>query len=115
MHPTKVITDDTERLYTYRALSNYPLVVQAGLSRESITAPWRRDLLKIGVVLVFLIAVLAVFGLIVLSQLRQRMVMERELRHALPVTHRPLQKSALHLPYLATSQRLANRMIKRAK
>jgi len=87
----KAITDDTERLYAYRALSTYPLVVEAGLSRESITAPWRRDLLKTGVVLVFLVGVLAVFGLIVLSQLRQRMVMERELRHA----HQAMRDMAL--------------------
>ena len=87
----KAVIDDTERLYGYRALTTYPLVVEAGLSRESITAPWRRDLLKTGFVLVFLIAVLAIFGLIVLSQLRQRMVMERELRHA----HQAMRDMAL--------------------
>jgi diguanylate cyclase len=87
----KAVIDDTERLYGYRALTTYPLVVEAGLSRESITAPWRRDLLKTGLVLVFLIAVLGVFGLIVLSQLRQRMVMERELRHA----HQAMRDMAL--------------------
>jgi diguanylate cyclase len=87
----KAVIDDTERLYGYRALTTYPLVVEAGLSRASITAPWRRDLLKTGFVLVFLIAVLAIFGLIVLSQLRQRMVMERELRHA----HQAMREMAL--------------------
>ncbi|MHC8354267.1 sensor domain-containing diguanylate cyclase [Pseudomonas sp. LB3P81] len=87
----KAVVDDTERLYGYRALTTYPLVVEAGLSRESITAPWRRDLLKTGFVLVFLIAVLAVFGLIVLSQLRQRMGVERELRHA----HKAMRDMAL--------------------
>ncbi|MHC8366725.1 sensor domain-containing diguanylate cyclase [Pseudomonas sp. ZT5P21] len=87
----KAVVDDTERLYGYRALTTYPLVVEAGLSRESITAPWRRDLLKTGLVLVFLIAVLAVFGLIVLSQLRQRMLVERELRLA----HQAMRDMAL--------------------
>jgi diguanylate cyclase len=87
----KAVIDDTDRLYGYRALTTYPLVVEAGLSRESITAPWRRDLLKTGFVLVFLIAVLAVFGLIVLSQLRQRMVMERQLRRA----HQAMRDMAL--------------------
>lgn len=87
----KAVIDDTERLYGYRALTTYPLVVEAGLSRESITAPWRRDLLKTGFVLVFLIAVLTIFGLIVLSQLCQRMVMERELRHA----HQAMRDMAL--------------------
>ena len=87
----KAVIDDTERLYGYRALTTYPLVVEAGLSRESIIAPWRRDLLKTGLVLVFLIAVLVVFGLIVLNQLRQRMVMERELHHA----HQAMRDMAL--------------------
>lgn len=78
----KAVVDDTERLYGYRALSTYPLVVEAGLSRESIIAPWRRDLLKTGLILVSLIAVLSVFALIVLSQLRQRIAMEQEIRDA---------------------------------
>ena len=87
----KAVVDDTERLYGYRALTTYPLVVVAGLSRDSIIAPWRRDLLKTGWVLVVLIGVLAVFGLIVLSQLRQRMVTERKLRHA----HQAMRDMAL--------------------
>lgn len=53
----KAVVDDTERLYGYRALTTYPLVVEAGLSRESIIAPWRRDLFKTGLVLIFLIAI----------------------------------------------------------
>lgn len=87
----KAVVDDTERLYGYRALTTYPLVVEAGLSRDSIIAPWRRDLLKTGWVLVVLIGVLAVFGLIVLSQLRQRMVTERKLRRA----HQAMRDMAL--------------------
>jgi diguanylate cyclase len=87
----KAVVDDTERLYGYRALTTYPLVVEAGLSRESIIAPWRRDLLKTGLILISLIIVLAVFALIVLSQLRQRMVMEREIRQA----HQAMRNMAL--------------------
>ncbi|WP_085656468.1 sensor domain-containing diguanylate cyclase [Pseudomonas sp. B11(2017)] len=87
----KAVVDDTERLYGYRALTTYPLVVEAGLSRDSIIAPWRRDLLKNGLVLVFLIGVLSTFGLIVLNQLRQRMAMEREIRQA----HQTMRDMAL--------------------
>lgn len=87
----KAIIDDTDRLYGYRALTTYPLVVEAGLSRESIISPWLHDLWKTGFVLVFLIAVLAVFGLIVLSQLRQRMLAEKALRHA----HQAMQDMAM--------------------
>lgn len=102
----KAVVDDTERLYGYRALTTYPLVVEAGLSRESITAPWRRDLLKTGIVLIVLILVLAGFGLIVLSQLRQRVVMERALRRA----HQAMQDMALtdSLTGLGNRRRLDN-------
>jgi diguanylate cyclase len=87
----RAVIDDTERLYGYRALTTYPLVVEAGLSRDSITAPWRRDLLKTGFVLVFLIVILLGFGLIVLSQLRYRMSMEKQIRHA----HQSMRDMAL--------------------
>ena len=87
----KAVVDDTERLYAYRALQSYPLVVEAGLSRESIIAPWREDLLKTGIVLLSLITAFGIFGLIVLSQLRQRMRIARELRRA----HQSLHDMAL--------------------
>ena len=87
----RAVVDDTERLYGYRALTTYPLVAEAGFSRESIVAPWWRDVLKTGFVLIFLTAVLTGFGLIVLSQLRQRMAMEREIRHA----HQAMRDMAL--------------------
>ncbi|KIQ60862.1 sensor domain-containing diguanylate cyclase [Pseudomonas fluorescens] len=87
----RAVIDDTERLYGYRALTTYPLVVEAGLSRESIIAPWRRDLYKTGLVLIFLIAILVGFGLIVLSQLRYRMSMEKQIRSA----HQTMRDMAL--------------------
>ncbi|MBT2295861.1 sensor domain-containing diguanylate cyclase [Pseudomonas fluorescens] len=87
----RAVVDDTERLYGYRALTTYPLVVEAGLSRESIIAPWRRDLLKTGFVLVFLIVILMGFGLIVLSHLRYRMTMETRIRSA----HQTMRDMAL--------------------
>ncbi|MET3717799.1 sensor domain-containing diguanylate cyclase [Pseudomonas sp. PvP001] len=78
----KAVVDNTYRLYAYRALSSYPLVVEAGLSRESYIGPWRRDLLKTGLVLLVLIAGLSGFGMIVLKQLRERIAIEEELRQA---------------------------------
>lgn len=87
----RAVVDDTERLYGFRALTTYPLVVEAGISRESIIAPWRRDLLKTGFVLIFLIAILVGFGLIVLSQLRLRMIMEKQIRNA----HQSMRDMAL--------------------
>ena len=87
----RAVIDDTERLYGYRALTTYPLVVEAGLSRESIIAPWRRDLFKTSLVLIFLIVILVGFGLIVLSQLRYRMTMEKQIRTA----HQAMRDMAL--------------------
>lgn len=78
----KAVVDGTHRLYGYRALSTYPLVVEAGLSRESFVGPWKRDLLKTGLVLLALIGGLAGFGFVVLHQLRQRMAMENEIRRS---------------------------------
>lgn len=105
----KAVTDSTERLYGYRALTAYPLVVEAGLSRESITAIWRGDLVKNGFVLFLLITMLSVFGLTVLSQLRQRMLMERELRHA----HQTMRDMALtdSLTGIGNRRRLDNALV----
>lgn len=85
------VVDGTPRLYGFRALSSYPLVVEAGLSRESIIAPWRHDMLKSLVVLVLLLVGVAGFGWVVLRQLRERIVIERALHQA----HQTLKALAL--------------------
>ncbi|WP_028634029.1 sensor domain-containing diguanylate cyclase [Pseudomonas parafulva] len=85
------VVDGTPRLYAYRALTSYPLVVEAGLSRESIVAPWRQDALKSLAVLLLLVLGFAVFGWVVLRQLRERIVMERALHQA----HQTLKALAL--------------------
>lgn len=87
----KAVVDGTYRLYGYRALTSYPLVVEAGLSRESFVGPWRHDLIKTGLTLLVLITFLGGFGFIVLGQLRQRIRMEDELRQA----HQAVQEMAL--------------------
>ncbi|WP_109512977.1 sensor domain-containing diguanylate cyclase [Pseudomonas ovata] len=87
----KAVVDGTHRLYGYRVLSRYPLVVEAGISRDSIIAPWRQDLIKTGLILLLLITGLVGFGIVVLKQLRARMAMETELRRV----HRQVQDMAL--------------------
>lgn len=87
----KAIIDDTQRLYAYRALTSYPLVVEAGLSRESFVGPWRKDLFKTGLVLLMLLAGLGGFGALVLSQLRARMKLAKEIRTA----HQAMRDMAL--------------------
>ncbi|WP_049696131.1 MULTISPECIES: sensor domain-containing diguanylate cyclase [Pseudomonas] len=85
------VVDGTPRLYAYRALASYPLVVEAGLSRESIIAPWRQDAIKSLLVLLVLVMVLALFGWVVLRQVRERIVIERALHQA----HQTLKTLAL--------------------
>jgi diguanylate cyclase (GGDEF)-like protein len=87
----KAVVDGTHRLYGFRALSSYPLVVEAGLSKESFVGPWRHDLLKSGLVLLVLVAGFIAFAFIVLSQLRNRMAMESEIR----VAHQAVKDMAL--------------------
>ena len=105
----RAVVDGTQRLYGYRALSTYPLVVETGLSRESIIAPWRWDLIKTGFVLMSVITAFTVFGLIVLRQLRQRIVMEKDLRRA----HQAMKDMALtdSLTGLANRRRLDTALI----
>ncbi|NIE75854.1 GGDEF domain-containing protein [Pantoea sp. Ap-967] len=85
------VVDGTPRLYAYQALSTYPLVVEAGLSQESIIAPWRHDVIKSVAVLLILLVGLAAFGWAVLRQLRERIAIERALHQA----HQTLKTLAL--------------------
>ncbi|MFJ4156143.1 diguanylate cyclase [Pseudomonas sp. NPDC089752] len=85
------VVDGTPRLYGYRALASYPLVVEAGLSRESIIAPWRHDMIKSAAVMLLLLVGLGAFGWVVLRQLRERIVIERALHRA----HQTLKSLAL--------------------
>ncbi|MGY4494339.1 sensor domain-containing diguanylate cyclase [Pseudomonas sp. TE3610] len=87
----KAVIDNTQRLYAYRALTSYPLVVEAGLSRESFVGPWRHDLFKTGMVLLLLVVGLSGFGVLVLSQLRARMVLEKEIS----IAHQTVRDMAL--------------------
>ncbi|MDW9405791.1 diguanylate cyclase, partial [Pseudomonas soli] len=94
------VVDGTPRLYGFRSLSSYPLVVEAGLSRESIIAPWRHDMLKSLAVLVLLLVGVAGFGWIVLRQLRERLAIQRALHQAHPTLQAPALTASL--PRLGT-------------
>lgn len=87
----KAIIDGTERLYSYRALTSYPLVAEAGLSRDSIIGPWRQDMFKTSMYSLVLIAGLLGFGLVLIKQLRKRISAEDDLRRA----HLAMQEMAL--------------------
>lgn len=78
----RAVVDGTRRLYGYRQLDTYPLVVEAGLSREFIVQAWRNDVFRTGFILLLLLTGLGGLGVVVLRQLRERLHMEQEIRRA---------------------------------
>lgn len=102
------VIDGTQRLYSYRTLTGYPLVVDAGLARESILRPWYRDLARTMIVLGGLLLGLALLARVLLRQLHARQVIEDQLRDA----HHALQEMALQdsLTGLGNRRRLDQRL-----
>ena len=72
--------DGIERLFSYRKLDSYPLVVAAALSRDEIFAPWWQDTWREAGALSVMLAILAGGGVRLLRQVRIRDRMELEMR-----------------------------------
>lgn len=100
-HMAASTADGVMRLYSYRALERYPLVVQAALSKESILAAWFMSLK-----LFFIVGSLVVLGLLLIGgvlvwQIRNTVKAEAELRRA----HDALNKLAMHDPLTGLANR----------
>jgi two-component sensor histidine kinase/PAS domain-containing protein len=67
-----VAADGVERLYSYRALDDYPLVVSMGVSLTDSLAPWRLHALSEGLFLLFLLAVLGLTAFLLVQQQQER-------------------------------------------
>ncbi|MDL2358471.1 MAG: sensor domain-containing diguanylate cyclase [Pseudomonadota bacterium] len=74
--------DHVERLYTYRHLRNYPLLIAVALSKDEVLAPWRASALAGGAGTLALLAVLVALGMRMIGQLIERDRLQRELRDA---------------------------------
>jgi len=74
--------DGIERLYSYRHLDGYPLLVASAQSKREILAGWWRSLLKMTCVVACAVAVLAWGGRRMVRQIRVREALDRELRNA---------------------------------
>ena len=74
------VLDHVERLYSFRKIGSYPLVVVVGLATGDIYAGWRKRAIAIGTVTVILDALLISLSLMFARQLRRRLAMERQLR-----------------------------------
>jgi diguanylate cyclase (GGDEF)-like protein len=91
--------DNTERLYSYRHVDGYPMLVAVALSKREILASWRTDSWRTGSALVLLVAALALLGCRLVRQLRIREKLAaqlREAKQALEARNESLVALALH-------------------
>jgi diguanylate cyclase (GGDEF)-like protein len=91
--------DNIERLYSYRHVDGYPLLVAVALSKQEILANWRADTWRNGGALVLVVAALALLGCRLIRQLRIReklTVQLREAKQALEARNESLVALALH-------------------
>jgi diguanylate cyclase (GGDEF)-like protein len=91
--------DHIERLYSYRHVDDYPMLVAIALSKQEILANWRADTWYNGAVLVLVVAALALLGWRLVRQLRIREKLTLQLREAmqaLEARNESLAALALH-------------------
>ena len=74
------VLDHIERLYSFRRIGSYPLVVVVGFATDDIFAGWRKRAITVGIVTVILDALLILLSLMFSRQLRKRLAMEVRLR-----------------------------------
>ncbi|WP_426198647.1 diguanylate cyclase [Pseudomonas sp. DC3200b2] len=96
--------DGIRRIYGFRRVDGYPVVIQAGLSRQTALQPLLLDVIKTALVLGVLCCGIGLFGAALLRQFRYRLVIEGELRAA----HESLNQMAYQdgLTGLANRRRL---------
>ncbi|MDW3712229.1 MULTISPECIES: sensor domain-containing diguanylate cyclase [unclassified Pseudomonas] len=74
--------DGVERLFSYRQLADYPLVVETGISTRSITAPWLDQVARSAMVVVAMIVGLVLFAQALIRRIESGALAEEELRLA---------------------------------
>jgi PAS domain S-box-containing protein len=77
-----VVADGVERVYSYRALKDYPVIVALGLSLTDILAPWRVRTWRDGGLLLIALSGLAGVALALVRQLRRRETAEKARRES---------------------------------
>ena len=77
-----VVKDGIERIYSYRALNDYPVVVTYGLSMVTILSSWQAGAWRIGLLLATAMALLAGAALVLKRQEALRQAATTELRNS---------------------------------
>lgn len=86
------VVDGVVRLYGYRQLASYPLVVAAATSRDTIFKGWYARAIQSSVIVALLILGVGLFGWVFLHQVRNGERIEKNLRKA----QRTLEQIATH-------------------
>ena len=97
-----VVADGIDRIYSYRALTDYPVVVSVGQSLTDILAPWRKRVWAMGLLLVVVIAGLVGATLAVLRQLHRR----HQAESALKLNELSVQTASVPAFWIAPSGRI---------
>jgi diguanylate cyclase (GGDEF)-like protein/PAS domain S-box-containing protein len=77
-----VVKDGIERIYSYRALNDYPVVVTYGLSMETILGGWQQNAWNHGVLLVAALVLLAGAAVFLRGQESLRRAADNELKNS---------------------------------
>jgi len=72
--------DGTERLYVHRRVGGHPLYLAMGQSTDELFGPWRREAIKIGLVVLALCLTNVALVVFLVRELRRRQAAERGLR-----------------------------------
>lgn len=92
------VTDDLQRLFSYRPVNAYPLVVITGMAEDDILAGWYADAVRQLIVVGLLAALLGLFGFYLLRLIKQGQKVQIELlatRDALRAFNQRLETQAL--------------------
>lgn len=76
------LVDGELRLYSYRHLVDYPLVVVAALAEREVLDSWRRESLVQGAVVLFVVLLLGLFGFYLIRLIKAGLATEKALRIA---------------------------------
>jgi diguanylate cyclase (GGDEF)-like protein len=85
------LVDGVERMYSYHALRNYPLVLETAESKASLLASWYENLLRSAAFVLVVGIALSLYAATLIRQIRRGLRTEAELRNA----HAALQKLAM--------------------
>ena len=72
--------DNKDRLFSFKRIGRYPMIIAVGLSVQDIYAGWRKRAIAIGAVTAVLDVLIIMLCLMFSAQLQRRLAMERQLQ-----------------------------------